>query len=192
MPRKPDVTINWVGDTIPQLQIKLQLERDWMEDGVCHQCAPDIRELFFGFGRGEDFQAACALCNICPVKSLCYAYAMIYGERGVWGGTNQSERDERRPHVVEDVVELWPRLYRKWQGEHDLREPVDEVYPAQDLEQPPPKRSRVLSDEHERARARAVEGMFVGADMGRRNPRKVGEIRRADAPEAEVPDSERA
>lgn len=101
-------------DRALQLQVQVVLEADWMKDGNCHR-NPQFTDFFFSYDKGE-VEVAQSICADCSVKSLCYAYALVYAERGVWGGTTQHERDERRPFVVEDVVELWPRLYARWEG----------------------------------------------------------------------------
>lgn len=100
-------------DRIPQHQIGVDLERDWQEDGTCFDRGSDVATMFFSNLKSQQAEAL-LYCAECPVKSLCYAYSLIYGERGIWGGTTDKERDERRPFVVDDVLRMWPRLYMRW------------------------------------------------------------------------------
>lgn len=177
--KKPDTTINWADQRMPQLQVALTLERDWIEDAACLNQPQEVKDWFFTFGRGDEFRAACAICSVCSVKSLCYSYAVVYGERGVWGGTNQSERDEKRPFIVDEIVELWPHLYEKWQGRHEREQA--EIAEAQDLDVPALPVPEDATEEHARARARASDGMNLASwAHGRRNPRQAAEIRNAE------------
>lgn len=65
----------------------------WMRDGLCMQTDPDAHYP----EKGESTTAAKAVCEGCPVRAECLAYAVARNERfGVWGGL--SER-ERRPLV---------------------------------------------------------------------------------------------
>lgn len=40
-------------------------------------------------------------CTGCPVKGLCNTYAIVHGERGIWGGTNEKERSATDPLFIE-------------------------------------------------------------------------------------------
>lgn len=43
--------------------------------------------------QGENAVIAKSLCNVCPVRKLCLADALLQREsHGVWGGTNKNER----------------------------------------------------------------------------------------------------
>lgn len=65
----------------------------WMRDGLCAQTDPDS----YYPEQGESTAAAKQVCQGCPVRAECLAYALARNERfGVWGGL--SER-ERRPLV---------------------------------------------------------------------------------------------
>ena len=40
----------------------------------------------------------------CPIRALCLAYAIAYGEQGVWGGLTESQRDRLGPQVRAQVI----------------------------------------------------------------------------------------
>lgn len=70
------------------------VEREaWMADAACRDAATG---KFFPT-QGENFRAALAVCETCPVKAECLAYAeKIQIDFGVWGGTTAKERTRRR------------------------------------------------------------------------------------------------
>lgn len=66
----------------------------WMQHGLCAQTYPD---LFFPEGRGAaittEVEKAKQVCNRCPVKDVCLAWALDTGQTaGVWGGLSEDER----------------------------------------------------------------------------------------------------
>jgi WhiB family transcriptional regulator, redox-sensing transcriptional regulator len=66
---------------------------DWREYALCRGVEPDI---FFPT-RGEDSEAAKAVCRNCPVRLECLDYALSARELfGVWGGLSERERREVR------------------------------------------------------------------------------------------------
>ena len=70
---------------------------DWRDDGACVGADP---ELFFPIGRGKlaDRQVAQAkaICQRCPVISVCAHWAVATGQHGVWGGLDDDERSRMR------------------------------------------------------------------------------------------------
>lgn len=40
-------------------------------------------------------------CTDCPVISLCSTYAVVHKEMGIWGGTNDHQRDKMDPQIVD-------------------------------------------------------------------------------------------
>ncbi|MEU3793995.1 WhiB family transcriptional regulator [Streptomyces fructofermentans] len=72
---------------------------DWGERGLCRMADPD--ELFV---EGAAQHRAKALCQGCPVRTECLAYALDSRiEHGVWGGMTERERRallRRRPTVT--------------------------------------------------------------------------------------------
>jgi WhiB family redox-sensing transcriptional regulator len=68
-------------------------ETAWMADALCAQTDPDA---FFP-ERGESPRPAKAVCEVCPVRTECGAYALRRNERfGVWGGLSESDRRKLR------------------------------------------------------------------------------------------------
>lgn len=54
--------------------------------------------------RGNDNSPkAIKVCQGCPVKAACLDYALANGERGVWGGTTDFEREQSR-RLVDRVI----------------------------------------------------------------------------------------
>lgn len=82
---------------------------DWVHRSVCSPCpgdtAEDIRQradLFFP-AKGAPTKPAKALCNVCPVRTECLAWALKMKPRhGVYGG--RSERERRK--LEADRVDL--------------------------------------------------------------------------------------
>jgi WhiB family redox-sensing transcriptional regulator len=63
----------------------------WMAYGACRGQGPDV----FFLERGESMDVARAVCNHCPVRRECLAFAVKdVGPKGVWGG--ESEQGRRR------------------------------------------------------------------------------------------------
>ncbi|MFV6049986.1 WhiB family transcriptional regulator [Streptomyces sp. NPDC056297] len=88
-------------------------DEEWGERAVCR--AADPEELFV---EGAAQNRAKAVCNGCPVRTECLAYALDQRiEHGVWGGTTDRERRallRRRPTVTS-----WRRLLDAARREHD-------------------------------------------------------------------------
>lgn len=69
------------------------LPGDWALHGRCRSAPAAV---FFP-GRGDDVEAARAVCAGCPVASECREYALAHHELiGVWGGTTGRERRHLR------------------------------------------------------------------------------------------------
>lgn len=62
---------------------------EWSSDGLCRKNSPKIFDL------RERILQAKFLCDMCPVKSDCLIFALIYDEYGVWGGTTKNEREKK-------------------------------------------------------------------------------------------------
>lgn len=74
-------------------------ELAWKRDGDCTRLDLTVRErqaLYFFPTRGEDVEAARAICRPCPVRDDCLEYALANGEQGIWGGTTGQERRAMR------------------------------------------------------------------------------------------------
>lgn len=62
----------------------------WQDDALCNglpmeEFVPDKED-------DDGLTAARAYCNPCPVRGTCLRYALTYGLRGYWGGTDTAER----------------------------------------------------------------------------------------------------
>jgi hypothetical protein len=62
----------------------------WQDDALCNGlplevCVPDKEDP-------EGLEGMRSYCNPCPVRGTCLRYALTYGLRGYWGGTDTAER----------------------------------------------------------------------------------------------------
>ncbi|MFH8805251.1 WhiB family transcriptional regulator [Streptomyces sp. NPDC017936] len=72
----------------------------WQDEALCNG-AP--LEVFVPDKENpEGLEEARAYCNPCPVRATCLRYALTYGQRGYWGGTDTAER--RRLRAKKDRV----------------------------------------------------------------------------------------
>lgn len=72
----------------------------WQDDALCNGlplevCVPDKETP-------EELRDMRSYCNPCPVRVTCLRYALTYGLRGYWGGTDTAER--RRLKAKKDRV----------------------------------------------------------------------------------------
>lgn len=74
-------------------------ELAWREQAACKGMDPNI---FFPV-RGQDSRPAKKVCSTCPVKSECFEYGYLYGDKnGIWGGVAERQmRIIRRNRVAE-------------------------------------------------------------------------------------------
>jgi WhiB family redox-sensing transcriptional regulator len=65
-------------------------------------CAGVDSSLFFP-AKGENLDAAMAICAGCPVKTECLTFALEHDCQGIWGGTTARERARlrRQPSSVQ-------------------------------------------------------------------------------------------
>lgn len=68
----------------------------WMAKGLCvTEAYPD---LWFPDTPGrttDEVKQAVRICDRCPVRAECLAYAERHGEGGIWGGLTEQQRAER-------------------------------------------------------------------------------------------------
>lgn len=73
--------------------------RAWRREAICL----DKKDLF-----DKKPKEAKQLCKGCPVASECFQYAVVYNERGVWGGTSYQERKniiKRNPEFRDYLIQ---------------------------------------------------------------------------------------
>jgi hypothetical protein len=63
---------------------------DWQKDSLCRKENP---EDYFT-GQGQNPTDARKVCPRCPVRQECLDYAIMYGEKGFWGGLTERERSK--------------------------------------------------------------------------------------------------
>src|SRR5580765_7276840 len=70
-------------------------DRDWMLLGLCRERAD--RSIFFPtVPNSATGRIAKAVCKKCPVRPECYKFALENDELGIWGGTDEWERQLHR------------------------------------------------------------------------------------------------
>ena len=77
---------------------------DWRDDAACRDADP---ELFFPIGTTGPAPAqideAKRICQACPVRQPCLAWALDHGiTSGVWGGATEEERHVIRRELVRE------------------------------------------------------------------------------------------
>jgi len=155
----------------------VELSLEWRIDGQCVDLPASKKRLFYSYD-SKEVAAAQKLCEGCPVKNLCYAYALINGEMGVWGGTSEESRQESRLLLLHDVLEVWPRLLEKWKGrkaseggipiqqegtESARPDLVEEEPTCSVVEQPPSEDD--FARQRRRARERSTEGILTAVSL---------------------------
>lgn len=68
------------------------------EEGHC--ASGDHIAVFDAAIDGDRVAEAKSICADCPVRVLCFTYALGNEQHGVWGGTTADERDEFRRDVI--------------------------------------------------------------------------------------------
>jgi len=65
---------------------------DWQGSALCAEVDPDMWFPDAG-GASKEYLAAKALCQRCPIRAQCLAFALEHHEdHGIWGGLAPSER----------------------------------------------------------------------------------------------------
>lgn len=59
--------------------------REWSREGLCRQQ--------YNLFDSNNLRKSKRLCRTCPVASECLLYALIYREKGIWGATDDDQRD---------------------------------------------------------------------------------------------------
>lgn len=81
---------------------RVLIRAEWQQHGLCREMDPE----FFFPQRGEDSDAAKAVCAGCPVQSECRDYALDMGEKhGIWGGLSERQRQPIRRQLNGQIRE---------------------------------------------------------------------------------------
>lgn len=62
----------------------------WQDEALCNGVPLDV--FVPDKEDPEGLEIARRYCNPCPVRNTCLRYALTYGQRGYWGGTDTAER----------------------------------------------------------------------------------------------------
>lgn len=70
-------------------------------------CQNENPHIFFpGKGQNDLLEQALAICNHCPIKTECLAFALCTGEdAGVWGGTSGQDRRRHRGRLLKGLIQ---------------------------------------------------------------------------------------
>jgi len=66
---------------------------DWRPKGLCKKLTPKQSDKLFFPDSGRSINNAKAFCQGCPVSTECLEYALDHRLKGIWAGTNETERD---------------------------------------------------------------------------------------------------
>jgi WhiB family transcriptional regulator, redox-sensing transcriptional regulator len=96
-----DWTLSDICDAFPAerlsgLDLRLWEDLGWHEDAACAEIGTD---MFFP-EKGGATRPAKRICRSCGVRPECLAYALRNGERGIWGGTSEEEREHLRTEIA--------------------------------------------------------------------------------------------
>lgn len=77
-----------------QIETPYRTRDKWSRESTCAKLSPKKRDSFLVFreGRPNKDDPRIAICNFCPVRDECLAYAIVHDEWGIWGGTTKTER----------------------------------------------------------------------------------------------------
>jgi hypothetical protein len=73
---------------------------EWTKQGFCNGGGIDPNWFFDRL----NYAKAKVICRGCPVKKNCLVSGLIYGEEGVWGGTDDDERKWYQPELIEYLI----------------------------------------------------------------------------------------
>jgi WhiB family redox-sensing transcriptional regulator len=81
-----------------------QIQPDWQQAAACGSSDLDPDDWFTEPGNPAHTTAK-AICDSCPVRRSCLAYALAVNEpAGIWGGADETERAQLRQALAEGVA----------------------------------------------------------------------------------------
>jgi len=84
----------------PEARYILDVDRSWQEGAPCQYLEPEFFFPVRGDGSADNSAEATApakeVCHTCPVEATCLEFALVHREQGVWGGTDDAERERMR------------------------------------------------------------------------------------------------
>jgi len=69
----------------------------WQEFARCKGLGPDV----FYLDKGGDVNRAKGICSTCPVRQVCYDYALNNERFGIWGEASAKQRKQARKELRE-------------------------------------------------------------------------------------------
>lgn len=94
----------------------------WRAKGNCADLTPEESDKYFFLDRGGSPMKTRALfCDSCPVKKMCFEYAVLHDEDGIWGGATEKERKIVAPFLRPSLKE---RAQREGWSEERRWEPI--------------------------------------------------------------------
>lgn len=89
------------------------LGRKWIKSGQC--VLENVDPAWFFEPLLEDETAS--YCEGCSVINLCFAFAVVGGEKGVWGGTTEKQRDLLSLSQRLTIRQGYPKMYAEYWDE---------------------------------------------------------------------------
>jgi hypothetical protein len=77
----------------------------WAEHGKCVSLDKEKVDPLFFIGTGGSTVRGKEFCHGCPVIKACLHYAILYKEKGIWGGSNDRDREEMYPIVIDRLID---------------------------------------------------------------------------------------
>lgn len=102
------------------------LGRRWVKDGQCVTEKVDPAWFFSPLLEEE----TAAYCEGCPVINLCFAFSVIGGEKGVWGGTTERQRDLLSLTQRLTIRQSYGKMYAEHLGEQATPREKEALGPA--------------------------------------------------------------
>lgn len=76
----------------------------WRRSAACKDIpVSSDGDIFFLNRGGSPIKATSTYCSHCPVVRECRDFAILYGERGIWGGMTDEQRDLIAPYLAESL-----------------------------------------------------------------------------------------
>lgn len=113
------------GDSWFLLNVPIKSYASWTSKAACINVDIDFYDA-------DTFPLAKFTCKLCEVQADCLVWAVIYGEKGIWGGTTDRERNiiiKKNPGLRQALIEKakvarlyyrrHPKLFQQLSGQAD-------------------------------------------------------------------------
>lgn len=85
----------------------MRRKSEWQKEGACLYVSEEKRKEFLEYreGRPSKNDPRKEICEGCPVRAECLAYAIVHDEFGIWGGTSKGERQKLPQKIKKQLTE---------------------------------------------------------------------------------------